>query len=213
MTSRIRVALADDHAIVRKGLLHILEEAKDLTVVGEASSADELLTLLRTHPVDLVVLDLTLGARNGIEVVKHVRSEFPGVRVLMLSMHPEDLFAARAIRAGASGYVQKDEAPEQLVQAIRRVAAGGKYISAPMARKLADELLAGDETNIPHERLSDREFEVFRLLGTGQAVSDIARALNLSPKTVSSHRARILEKMGLRNNAAIIEYVTTHQLR
>lgn len=207
-----RVAIADDHAIVRKGLRQILVEAGDLSVAGEAGSADELLTILRSRPVDVVVLDLSLGTRSGIDVVKHVRSEFPRVRVLMLSMHREDLFAQRALRAGASGYIQKERAAEELLKAIRVVAAGGTYFSPELAVRLATELVQGGAEGLAHERLSDREFEVFRLLGAGSSVSEIAAALNLSVKTVSTHRTRILEKTGMKTNAEIIAYVQAHEL-
>lgn len=207
-----RVAFADDHAIVRKGLRQILLEADDLTLAGEAGSADELLTILRSRPVDVVVLDLSLGTRNGIDVLKHVHSEFPRVRVLMLSMHREELFAQRALRAGASGYIQKERAAEELLEAIRIVAAGGTYFSPELATKLATELVRGAAEAPAHERLSDREFEVFRLLGAGASVSGIAVTLNLSVKTVSTHRTRILEKTGMKTNAEIIAYVQANEL-
>jgi DNA-binding NarL/FixJ family response regulator len=208
-----RIAIADDHAIVRKGLRQIIADAPDLTVAGEAGSADELLTLVRSCPLDLVVLDLGLGMRSGLELVKHLRSEFPRLRVLVLSMHREDLFAERALRAGASGYVQKDDAPEELLAAIARVAGGGTYVSARVAQKLASDVMRGRAPDTPHERLSDREFEVFRLLGRGITITEIARALNLSVKTVSTHRTRIMGKTGLQTNADIVEYVNAYELR
>jgi two-component system, NarL family, invasion response regulator UvrY len=209
----MRIVIADDHAIVRKGLRQIMSDANDLTVVGEAASADQLLTILRSHPVDVVILDLGLGERSGIDVIKHVKSEFPRLPVLILSMHREDLFAERVLRAGASGYVQKEDAPEELLIAIRRVAAGGTYVSPGMAEKLAADVVRGGTRTMAHERLSDREFEVFRLLGSGMSVSEIARSLNLSVKTVSTHRTHIVQKTGLATNADIVEYVTTHDLR
>jgi DNA-binding NarL/FixJ family response regulator len=207
-----RIAIADDHAIVRKGLRQIVSDAPDLTVTGEAGSADELLTLLRSAAVDLVVLDLGLGERSGIELLQHIRSEFPKLPVLILSMHREDVFAVRALRAGASGYIQKEDAPEALLLAIRRIAGGGTYLSPAMAERIASDVAHGTVV-LPHERLSDREFEVFRLLGSGMSVTDIARSLNLSVKTVSSHRTRILEKTGIQKNADIVDYVISHQLR
>ena len=208
----IRIAIADDHAIVRKGLRQIIADTNDLTVSGEAASADELLSLLRLHPFDVVVLDLTFGTRDGIDLVKMIKSEFPRLRVLILSMHAEDLFALRALRAGASGYVQKESAPEELLTAIRRIAAGRTYVSAAMAERMAQEVAQGGTERLPHERLSDREFEVFRLLGNGKSVTEIAHSLNLSVKTVSTHRTRILEKTGLRTNADVVQYVHSHQL-
>lgn len=208
----IRIAVADDHAIVRKGLRQILAETGDLRLTGEAASADELLTLLRAHPFDVVVLDVSLGQRDGIELLKMIKSEFPRLHVLMLSMHAEELFAVRALRAGASGYIQKEGAPEELVAAIRRISAGGTYVSPAMTERITREVVRGPD-KLPHERLSDRELEIFRRLGTGRTVTDIARALNLSVKTVSSHRARILEKTGLRDNAEIVQYVMANHLQ
>jgi DNA-binding NarL/FixJ family response regulator len=208
-----RIVIADDHAVVRKGLRQILAEAQDLTVVGESSSADELLTALRSGPVDVAVVDLGLGVRSGIDVLKQVKSEFPRLPVLILSMHPEDLFAVRALRAGASGYVEKNSTPEELLLAIRRVARGGTYVSTQISEKIAADIVRGGAAALPHERLSDREFHVLCLLGSGMSVTAIAHALNLSVKTVSTHRTRVLGKTGLRNNADIVEYVTSHGLR
>jgi two-component system, NarL family, invasion response regulator UvrY len=205
----IRIAIADDHAIVRRGLKQIISETNDLVAAGEAGSADELLALLRSSRFDIAILDLTLGLRSGIDLLKQVRSEFPSLPVLILSMHAEGLFAIRSLRAGASGYIQKEEAPEELVVAIRQIAAGRTYVSSAMAERLAHELSHGSAAMLPHERLSDRELEVFRLLGHGKSVSEIAQALNLSVKTVSTHRSRILEKTGFKNNAEVIHYVVT----
>lgn len=208
-----RIVMADDHAIVRKGLRQIIAEASDLEVTGEAGSSGELLTLLRSQPVDLVVLDLTLGDRDGIELLKQIKSEFPRLPVLMLSMHAEEIFALRALRAGAGGYIQKEGAPEMLLEAIRRIAGGGTYISPAMAQRLSDDAARGVAGSLPHERLSDREFEIFRLLGSGKSVTEIANSLNLSVKTVSTHRTHILSKTGLRTNADIVDYVVAHGLR
>jgi two-component system invasion response regulator UvrY len=213
VTTMLRIAIADDHAIVRKGLRQIISDASDLSVEGEAGSADELLTLLRARPFDLVVLDLSLGSRDGIELLKHIRGEFPRLRVLMLSMHSEELFAVRALRAGARGYMQKEGAPEELLEAIRRIAAGGRYVSPAMTERIAAGIGRGDEEALPHERLSDRELEVFRLLGAGNTVTSIANVLNLSVKTVSTHRSRILDKTGLHDNAQIVQYVFAHHLQ
>jgi len=208
----IRIAVADDHAIVRRGLKQIISETNDLRVTGEAASADELLTLIRSARFDVVVLDLTLGQRSGIDLLKQVKSECPSLPILILSMHSEELFAVRALRAGASGYIQKEEAPDELVTAIRRIASGRTYVSAAMSERLAEELSRGTAPTLPHERLSDRELDVFRLLGHGNSVSEIAAALNLSVKTVSTHRTRIMEKTGFRNNAEIVHYVITNGL-
>ena len=208
----IRIAVADDHAVVRKGVRQIISESDDLHVAGEAASADELLTLLRSQSFDLVVLDLSLGARSGIDLLKQIKGEFSELPVLILSMHAENLFAVRALRAGARGYVQKEEAAEELVLAIRRIAAGGMYVSPSMSEKIAGDIARGGAITLPHERLSDREFEIFRLIGSGKSVGEIAKAVNLSVKTVSTHRTRVLEKTGLRNNAEIVYYVMTNRL-
>jgi two-component system invasion response regulator UvrY len=208
-----RIVIADDHAIVRKGLAQIIADSNELRLVGEAGSADEVFDVLRSRAVDVVVLDLTLGDRDGIDLLKHIRSEFPSVAVLMLSMHSEDIYALRALRAGASGYIQKEGAPEMLLEAIRRIAAGRTYVSPAIAERLAADVARGSQSSLPHERLSDRELEVFRLLGAGKTVTEIAHALNLSVKTVSTHRTHILAKTGLQTNAEMVDYVAAHGLR
>lgn len=208
-----RILIADDHAVVRKGLQLILRDCEGLEIAGEAASADELLTFLRSKRADAVILDVVLGDRDGIELLKHIRSEFPRMPVLMISMHSEEIFAVRAFRAGANGYIEKSAPAETLREAVRRVAAGGTYMSAAMAERLKDGLARGDGRSLPHEQLSDREFEIFRLLGSGKSVTEIARALNLSVKTVSTHRTRILAKTGLATNAEIVDYVTLNSLR
>ncbi len=205
-----RLVIADDHAVVRKGLRQLIVEADDLTVVAEAASGDELLTALRTRPVDVVILDLSLGVRSGLELIRHVKSEHPRVPVIILSMHPEDLFAVRALRAGASGYVEKSSSPEELLAAIRRVARGGTYVSDRISEKIAADIVRGGSASLPHERLSDRELEVLRLLGSGMSVTSIAHALNLSVKTVSTHRTRVLAKTGLRTKADVVNYGNAH---
>ncbi|HET7433669.1 MAG TPA: response regulator transcription factor [Thermoanaerobaculia bacterium] len=207
-----RVVIADDHSIVRKGLRQIMAETNEFVLAGEAATADELLSLLRKEPFDAVVLDLALGARNGLDVLKHIKSEFPRLPVLILSMHDARLYAVRSLRAGASAYIQKEEASEVLVRALRRVLAGGTYISDSVVDVMAAELWSGAPELLPHERLSDRELEVFRMLGMGQSVTQIAQTLNLSVKTVSTHRTRIREKTGLADNAEIVRYVTAHHL-
>jgi len=208
-----RIVIADDHAVVRKGLRLILADADGLSIAGEASSADELLTFLRTVPVDAVILDVGLGDRDGIEVLKQIRASYPQLPVLMMSMYSEDVYAIRALRSGASGYIEKSADPELLLAAVRRVAAGGKWISATMTEKLMAQIGGEPVRTLPHELLSDRELEVFRLLGSGKSVTEIARALNLSVKTVSTHRMHIVEKTGLETNAAIVDYVMSNGLR
>jgi len=207
-----RLVLADDHLIVRRGLRDLVSQTDGLTLVGEAESGDQLLALLRLQPVDVVVLDLSLKDRDGIELLEHIRSAFPSVAVLILTMHAEELFAVRALRAGAAGYVQKDSDEGTILAAIRRVAAGGTYVSPALAETLAQHVRHGTAT-LPHERLSTREFEVFRLLGRGKTVTETAHDLNLSVKTVSTHRSHILAKTSLQTNADIVGYVTAHGLR
>jgi two-component system invasion response regulator UvrY len=209
----IRLVIADDHPLIRRGLRQLVGEEKDMAIVGEAASGDELLILLRARSVDIVVLDLSLGARRGLDLLGSIKSEFSRLSVVILSMHPEDLFAVRALRAGASGYVEKNSAPEELLMAIRRAAGGGTYISAQIAEKIASNIARGAATVLPHERLSDRELQVLVLLGSGMSVTAIAHELNLSVKTVSTHRTRLLAKTGLRNNAEIVDYVISHELR
>ncbi|MGA8810889.1 MAG: response regulator transcription factor [Thermoanaerobaculia bacterium] len=209
----MRIAIADDHAVVRKGLRQLIVEAGDMSVVGEAASGDELLTVLRSCAVDVVILDLSLGARSGLDLLKHIKSEFSRLPVVILSMHSEDLFAVRSLRAGASGYVEKNSAPEELLTALRRTARGGTYVSAQIGEKIAADLVRGGAAVLPHERLSDRELEVFRLLGSGMSVTEIAHSLNLSVKTVSTHRTHVLAKTGFQSNAEIVDYVISHGLR
>jgi len=207
----IRVLLADDHAILRAGLKEILAETGDIVVAGEATNGQEVLSLIRGGDFDLAVLDMSMPGRNGIELIKLVKAEKPNLRSLVLSMHSEHQYAVRAIRAGASGYLGKDSAAEQLVAAIRRIAAGGAYVSSETAERLAlDAGRAADA--LPHTLLSDREFQVFQLIVNGAAVGEIAKQLSLSVKTVSTHKTRILEKMGLANQTELIRYALEHKL-
>jgi len=206
----IRVAVVDDHPIVRKGLVQILAAEAEMSVAGEAVDTASALTLLGQTPVDVLVLDVMMPGRSGLEFLKELKQLYPKMPVLILSQYPEDQMAVRAIRAGASGYLTKDSAPEQLVEAVRRVHAGRKYLTAQTAELLADSVESGQER--PHETLSDREFDVFRRLAGGQSVSDIAADLNLSVKTVSTYRARVLEKMNMRSNADITRYAIQNQI-
>jgi len=207
----IRLAIADDHPIVRQGLRRIASDGAGISVVGEAASAAELFRLLAGAAVDVVLLDVSMPGSTFIETLKELREKHPSVKVLVLSVHPEDQWAVRSLRGGAAGYLTKDHSPEQLVEAIHRVARGGKYVSANLAEKLAG-LVDNDRTRSPHERLSDREFEVLRALGSGMAVKEVAEQLNLSAKTVSTYRARLLEKMGLKSRADLVHYVVEHEL-
>ena len=201
-----RVLLADDHEVVRQGLKQILMEAIPDAVFGDAASGSEALGLVRSAPWDIVVLDISLPDRSGLDVLKELRQSEPGLPVLVLSMHPEEQFAVRVLRAGAAGYLTKRSAPQELVAAVRKVLAGGKYVTESLAEKLAAVVDFGRPSGEPHEKLSDREYQVFRMLASGQTVKEIGEALSLTPQTVSTHRARILEKMGLETNAELAQY-------
>ena len=208
----IRVVLADDHAVVRRGVRQILADAGDIEVVGEAKDYGELSNLLREQACDVLVVDISMPGKNGIEVLKAVRERLPKIQVLILSMFPEDQYAVRALKAGAAGYVSKEAAPEKLVDAIRLAARGKKYITPEVAQALASQLTAGEAPENPHEALSDREYETLRLIASGKKLSEIAEAMSLSPKTVSVYRARLLEKMKLRTNAELTHYAVKHGL-
>jgi DNA-binding NarL/FixJ family response regulator len=207
----IRVLLADDHAIVRAGLKEILADTGDIEVAAEATNGQEVMARIRGHDYDVVVLDLSMPGRSGIELIKQVKDEKPKLRILVLTMHSEEQYAVRALKAGASGYLTKDSAAEQLVAAIRKIAAGGAYVSPETAERLA--LGASPRADAaPHTLLSDREFQVLQLIAGGQSVGEIARRLALSVKTVSTHKTRILQKMGLANQAELIRYALEHKL-
>ena len=207
----IRLAIADDHPIVREGLRRIAVDDSGITVVGEAATANELFRLLDEAAVDVILLDVSMPGATFVETLVELRERHPTVKVLVLSVHPEDQWAMRALRAGAAGYLTKDRSPEQLVHAIRRVARGGKYVSETLAERLAG-LVDNGKTRAPHERLSDREFEVLRALGSGMTVKDVAQQLNLSSKTVSTYRTRLLDKMGLESKSDLVRYVVSHDL-
>jgi DNA-binding NarL/FixJ family response regulator len=207
----IRVLIADDHAIVRHGLKQILAETDDLVVAGEAETGFQAIKMARQDTFDVVLLDISLPDRNGIEVLSQIKKTHPRLAVLMLSMHTEHEFAIRALKAGASGYLNKQSAPVQLVTAIRQVAVGRKYISAALAEELANSL-GGDTEQPLHELLSDREFQTLRLIASGKSLSVISEELSLSPKTVSVYRARLLEKLDLRNNSDLTRYAIKNNL-
>jgi len=207
----IRVLLADDHAIVRAGLKEILADTGDITVAGEATNGQEVMARIRGQDYDVAVLDMSMPGRSGIELIKQVKDEKPKLRILVLTMHSEEQYAVRSLKAGASGYLTKDSAAEQLVAAIRKIAAGGAYVSPETAERLA--LGASPRVEAaPHTLLSDREFQVLQLIAGGQSVSGIAKRLALSVKTVSTHKTRILQKMGLTNQAELIRYALEHKL-
>jgi DNA-binding NarL/FixJ family response regulator len=207
----IRVLLADDHTILREGLKQLLQAADGVEVVGEAASGNEVMDKVRATPCDVLLLDLSMPGKSGMELIKQVKSEKPKLRVLVLSMHEERQYAVRAIKSGASGYLTKDRASAELVLAIRKIAAGGAFISAEVAEQLAHASMP-DAEGPPHLKLSDREYQVFRMLVAGDAVSEIATRLNLSAKTVSTHKARLMEKLSVTNHSELIHYAMKHGL-
>jgi len=207
----IKILIADDHQLIREGLKKILKEEHDMSVVGEGGNADEVFKLVRESDLDVVLLDISMPGRSGLEVLKELKHTHPKLPVLMLSMHPEDRFAVRSLKAGASGYITKESAGEELVSAIRKVVGGGKYISMFLAEKLAFGLDA-DSGRPPHEALSDREFQVMTMISAGKKMTEIAEELSLSIRTVNTYRARILEKMQMKNNAELIHYAIQHGL-
>jgi two-component system, NarL family, invasion response regulator UvrY len=209
--AKIRIFIADDHPIVRQGLRRIVEEDPGMAIAGEAGDGATLVAALQTTAADLVLLDVSMPGGPFLETLKELRTRHPSVRVLTLSVHPEDQWAVRALRAGASGYLTKDHSPDQLLEAIRRVYRGGKYVSPALAERLAEQLNGGAE-RAPHELLSDREFEVMRRLGNGLTITQIASELALSAKTVSTYRARILEKMAVESNADLVRYAARYGL-
>lgn len=208
----IRIVIADDHAIVREGLKRIVASADDMEVLAEAADGTEVMQRVRDAEFDVLVLDLSMPGRSGMELIKLVKSERPRLRILVLSMHQELQYAVRAIKSGASGYLTKESAPAQLVLALRKIAAGGAYISAEVAEQLALGAMPGASTAASHEALSAREFEVFRLLAAGASVSDIAARLNLSVKTVSTHKSNLMQKMSLQNQSELVRYAIRHGL-
>jgi two-component system invasion response regulator UvrY len=216
----IRILIADDHAIVREGLKQIVQQTSDILVAEEASNAAEAIEKVRKlmvatdsepRKLDLLLLDISMPGRSGLDVLIEIKRDFPQLPVLILSFHPEEQYALRMLKAGASGYVTKESASEELIQAIRKVAVGGKYMSMPLAEKLVFGMVEEGHVK-PHEALSNREFQVFRLLATGKSVKEIGEQLSLSVKTISTNRTRILEKMSFTNNAEITQYAIHHKL-
>ncbi len=211
MKKPIRVLIADDHAIVRQGLRQILSDTPDLTVAGEAENGVQAVQMVRSGDWDVVLMDVSMPDRNGIDALKLIKKEHPRLPVLILSMYPEEQYAIRALKAGAAGYLTKQSAPELLVTAIRQVASGKKYVSPSLAEELANAI-GDDSERPPHEKLSDREYQTLCMIASGKTPTEIAEALNLSVKTVSVYRTRLLEKMNLRNNAELTHYGLKHGL-
>lgn len=207
----IRVISADDHAVVRVGVKQLLADAPGIEFVAEAGNGTELMQALQQEPCDVLLLDISMPGKDGLTLLKEVRSHWPRIAVVILSMHPEHQYATRALRAGARGYLTKEGAAEQLVEAVRTAAAGGRFVSPALAQVLANQV-AGDEDKPPHETLSDREYEVLVRIGAGRTVGEIADELFLSINTVSTYRARLLTKLGLASTAELIRYVVDNHL-
>lgn len=207
----IKILIADDHAIVRKGLKQILADAPDIASIDEASSGQEALKKVRENNYNMVLLDISMPGMSGVDVLKQLKTEKPRLPVLILTMHPEDQYAVRILKAGASGYLTKESAPDELISAIQKVSQGGRYISPSLAEKLACDL---DSTAIQplHEGLSDREYQIMTMLASGKSTKEIAHELSLGMPTVSTYRFRILQKMNLKNNAELVNYAITNNL-
>jgi len=207
----IKILIADDHPVVRKGLKEIIEETPGMVVGGEASNGQEVLENVRKSDYDVVLLDISMPGRSGLEILKELKSEKPELSVLILSIHPEEQYAVRALKAGASGYLTKESAQDELIAAIRKASTGRKYISSSLAEKLAFYLEIDTEKPL-HETLSDREYEVMCMIASGKTIKEVAEELFLSEKTISTYRSRILEKMRMKSNVELIHYALKHGL-
>lgn len=208
----IRVLLVDDHAVVREGLRLMLGSATDIEVAGEAENPHQALRQIREHPFDVVILDIAMPEGNGLDLLKQIHAEFPKLAVLVLSMYSEEIYAVRSLKLGAGGYLTKNASPSVLIEAVRKLASGGKYVNPSLLETLASELGGGKSTRMGHEALSNRELEVLRRLANGETLVQIAQAMHVSPKTVTSYRARIVEKLGVHSNAEIVRYAMEHRL-
>jgi DNA-binding NarL/FixJ family response regulator len=206
----IKVIIADDHPLFRRGLKHALEETSDIEVIGEASNGDNLLSMIKSNNLDMVLLDISMPGKSGLDLLKQLKSEHSKLPILILSVYPEEQYAVRFIKAGASGYLTKESAAEKLAEAIRKIAAGGKYASTAVIEKLAFDF--SDSEKPLHETLSDREYQVFGMIAIGKSLTGIGVELSLSVKTISTHRTRILEKMKMKKNAELIHYAITRNL-
>jgi len=207
----IRILIADDHAVVREGLKQILSGTRDLIVADEASNATEVMEKIHKNHFDVLILDISMPGRSGLDILKEIKEQKPKLQVLVLSMYPEEQYAVRVLKAGAAGYLTKESAPSKLITAIRHISYGRKYVNAMLAEKIAFNL--HEEGKKPlHENLSNREFQVFRMIISGKTVKEIAQILSLSDKTISTYRSRILEKMGMKNNIELTRYAVEQRL-
>lgn len=207
----VRIIIADDHPIVRRGMAEIISQESDLKVIGEAGNVSEAIALLAKQPIDVLLLDLNMPGKSGLEAIGELRRQFKNLLILVMSAYPEEQFAKRVLRAGASGYLSKDAAPDQLVTAVRKVAQGQRFVTPAIAEQLAADL-GGESSSKPHESLSDREMQVLLNIALGKSTSEIADAFSISPKTVSTYRTRILQKLRLRSNADLTRYALEHRL-
>lgn len=207
----IKILIADDHAVVRQGLKQIINDQRDMEIVAEAETGAEVLSLICSAEIQVVVLDITMPGKSGLDLLPEIKQLRPAVKILILSMHAEEQFAIRALKSGASGYITKQSAPTELIKAIRKVQSGGKYISQSIAEQLA-YFVSDDDDKPPHERLSDREFQVLRLIGAGKTLREIGKDLFISEKTVATYRTRIFEKMNMTRNAELIRYAVEKKL-
>ncbi|MFO8234222.1 MAG: response regulator transcription factor [Bacteroidales bacterium] len=207
----IKILLVDDHIIVRKGIKQLLEDSEDIRVVSEAGTAEEMFKIINKQDFDVVILDISLPGRSGVEALKQLKSSFPELPVLILSMHPESQYALRVMKSGAMGYLTKDSVPEELIKAIHKVNKGKKYISTNLAEELAN-FLNDNIDKLPHQTLTDREYEVLLKIAEGKSLTGIAQTLSLSVKTISTYRSRILKKMNMKSNSELIKYAMEHHL-
>lgn len=207
----INILVVDDHALIRKGLKQLLEDSPDLKVTGEAASGIQAINMARAQSFDLMLLDINLPDKHGIEVIKQFKAEQPDLKIIVLSMYPEDQYGVRALKSGAMGYINKQSASDTLIKAIRQVLSGKKYISETLAEQLLNTLI-GESQDLMHQKLSNREYQTLCLMASGKSLTDIAEIMTLSPKTVSVYRSRMLTKMGFTNNAEAIHYAIAHQL-
>lgn len=207
----INLLLVDDHALIRKGIKQLLEDTPDICITGEAAAGMQAINMVREQCYDLVLLDIALPDKHGMDVLKQLKSEQPGIKIIVLSMYPEDQYGVRALKAGAMGYINKQSAPEKLVGAIRHVISGKKYISEALSEQLLNNLI-GESQDLMHQSLSNREYQTLCLMASGKSLTEISEIMLLSPKTVSVYRARMLEKMGFKNNAEAVHYAIAHHL-